>query len=62
MKIIKQMFQEANGQFSSMRLFSLIALIIAAFLSFGDTEFNIIMIWLVAAFAPKSIQKFAEKP
>ena len=61
MKAIKQMFQEDNGKYSSIRVFSLAALIIAACLSFKGTDFNIIMIWLVAAFAPKAMQKFAEK-
>lgn len=60
--------QEDNGNYSSMRLMSLIALISA--ITFGglalakpevkDVGINLTFSFLVAAFAPKSVQKFAE--
>jgi len=61
MKKIVQIFQEDNGQFSSMRVMSFIALMIASILSFRGITYDILMIWLIAAFAPKAIQKFAER-
>ena len=61
MKKIVQIFQEDNGQFSSMRVMSFIALLIASVLSFKGVTYDILMIWLIAAFAPKAIQKFAER-
>jgi hypothetical protein len=61
MKAIKQMFQEDGGKYSSIRLFSFIALIMAGALSWKGSGFDIITIWLVAAFAPKAVQRFAEK-
>ena len=60
--------KEDNGNFSSMRLMSLIALISA--ISFGgitlanpevkDVGTNLTFSFLVAAFTPKAVQKFAE--
>jgi len=61
MKKIIQIFQENNGTMSSMRVYCFIALIVAAILSFNGGSFEMIILWLVAAFAPKSIQKYAEK-
>ena len=58
-----------EGNPSSMRLMSMLALIVAAVLAFvevfegvgagGKTE--LVLYFLVAAFAPKAVQKFAEK-
>ncbi len=60
--------QEDNGNSSSMRLMSLIALISA--ITFGgftlanpevkDVGINLTFSFLVAAFTPKAVQKFAE--
>lgn len=58
-----------KGNPSSMRLMSLLALLIAGGLAcvevfgWGSSEGNteIILYFLVAAFAPKAVQKFAEK-
>ena len=60
--------QEDNGNSSSMRLMSLIALISA--ITFGgitlanpevkDVGINLTFTFLVAAFTPKAVQKFAE--
>lgn len=60
--------QDDNGNNSSMRLMSLIALIAA--ISFGgltlakpeakEVGVNLTFSFLVAAFAPKAVQKFAE--
>lgn len=59
--MISKFFKDNEGNFSSIRLFSFIALVIAGVLSFKGSDFDITTIWLVAAFAPKTIQKFAEK-
>ena len=56
-----QYFQDDMGRFSAMRTNCFLALVMSAYLSMVGTEFNIVMIWLVAAFAPKAIQKFAER-
>ena len=60
--------KEDNGNYSSMRLMSLIALISA--IAFGgitlanpevkDVGTNLTFSFLVAAFTPKAVQKFAE--
>ena len=60
---------EDNGNYSSMRLMSLIALISA--IAFGgftlanpdvkEVGTNLTFSFLVAAFTPKAVQKFAEK-
>ena len=63
-----EFFEEADGRLSSIRLFSAIALINAMFISwFGiykNTEAGEIVIqilpWLIAAFVPKALQRFAE--
>jgi hypothetical protein len=55
--------QDGDGNFSSMRLFSLIALVNAAGLTwFGLGTGKAVIPWLVAAFVPKAIQSFAERP
>lgn len=62
-----EFFQDANGQFSSMRLYSFIALFTAIFYTLypmvmrGERfYFETLTIWIVGAFCPKLIQKFAE--
>lgn len=61
MNFIAQIFKEDNGNYSAIRVFSFLALIIGATLSFTGSTYDIILMWIVAAFAPKAIQKFAEK-
>lgn len=63
-------FEEDNGSKSSMRLMSIIALVAAIVFgsititkntnSRNDTEIYITFGFLIAAFAPKALQKFAE--
>lgn len=60
--------QEDNGNYSAMRLMSFIALISAIFFAgytlvkpeVKDVGVNLTFSFLVAAFAPKAVQKFAE--
>ena len=60
--------RDESGKPSSMRLMSVLALLVAAALAFvemfewGSTESKseLVLYFLVAAFAPKAIQKFAE--
>jgi len=69
-RFLLKAFEEDNGNPSSMRVLSFICLIVA--ISFGTvgllnpvTEaiaLNLTITFLTAAFAPKTIQKFAEKP
>ena len=57
-----------KGNLSSMRLMSLLSLIVAAFLAAvevfgwgsGESKTELVLYFLVAAFAPKAVQKFAE--
>ena len=57
-----------KGNPSSMRLMSMLALIVAAGLAFvevfewgsAESKSELVLYFLVAAFAPKAIQKFAE--
>jgi intracellular septation protein A len=66
-KYLAEFFQEDNGKYSTMRAMSFIALIAA--IVFGaitmtskDSEGKYITTtFLVAAFAPKAIQRFAER-
>ena len=66
-KELAEIFQEDNGKYSTMRAMSFIALIAA--IVFGamtmlnkDSEGKYITTtFLVAAFAPKAVQKFAER-
>ena len=67
-KELAEIIQEDNGKYSTMRAMSFIALIAA--IVFGaititskDSEGKYITTaFLVAAFAPKAVQKFAERP
>ena len=65
--MLKEIFSEANGQLSSMRVNSFIALLMGLWVTWYTIEnnlqsqnFNIIGLWLAAALIPKSISKFAE--
>ena len=57
-----------GGNPSSMRLMSMLALIVAAGLAFveafewgsAESKTELVLYFLVAAFAPKAVQKFAE--
>jgi hypothetical protein len=59
--------EDDNGNHSSMRLMSVIALVAAVLLAFiavlqeSAMALDLVKLFLVAAFAPKAIQKFAEK-
>jgi len=61
--------EDDQGNPSSMRLMSMLALVVAAILAFieifydggADRHTELVLYFLVAAFAPKAVQKFAEK-
>lgn len=58
--------QDDNGNKSSMRLMSLFSLIAAIGIAFtsicmNQDHSNLVLLFLVGAFAPKLFQKFAEK-
>ena len=63
----KAFFSDDEGNPSSMRLMSMLALIVAGFLAtapifnWGTGPSEHVLYFLIAAFAPKAIQKFAEK-
>lgn len=66
--MIKEIFSEANGQLSSMRVNSFIALLVAIGITVHTVlngeqaqNFNVILLWLTAGLVPKCIQRFAEK-
>lgn len=64
----KGWFTDDQGSPSSMRLMSMLALIVAAGLACveafgwgsGESKTELVLYFLVAAFAPKAVQKFAE--
>jgi len=65
---MKSFFKDDSGYLSFMRLCSFIALIVAILMSWyaivfhtEKESFTIILTWVIAAFAPKTIQKFAER-
>ncbi len=58
---MRQFFEEDNGNLSSIRLYCFIALIVAVVLTFMGGSFEMIVLWITSAFAPKSIQKAIEK-
>lgn len=61
---MRDFFSENNGRLSNVRLMSficlLVALILAVYSIFRPVTFEIFLVLIVAAFAPKVIQKFAE--
>ncbi len=62
---IKNMFSESNGKTSLMRVQSFLTLLFAFAvivyqISLDKVYFNLDLILIVAAFVPKSLQKFAE--
>ena len=65
----KNYMTDDNGNPSSMRLMSMLALVVAAILAFaqvfgwgaGMDKTELVLYFLIAAFAPKAVQKFAEK-
>ena len=66
---VKGYLTDEQGSPSSMRLMSLLALFVAAGLACvevfnlgaGEKNTELVLYFLVAAFAPKAVQKFAEK-
>lgn len=65
----KQFFSDDDGNPSSMRLMSMLSLIVAALLAAvevmgwgsGDGNAELVLYFLLGAFAPKAVQKFAER-
>ena len=55
-----QLFQDDNGNVSSMRVMSMLALLAAVYLAVINADSDIIALFLVAAFAPKTVQKLIE--
>ena len=67
LKMIKGFFRamisDDNGHYSSIRLMSVIALVIASYATskIPNPGVDVISAWLVAAFCPKVLQKVVEK-
>lgn len=65
----KRYMTDDRGNPSSMRLMSMLAFLVAAALALveafglgsGEGKTELVLYFLVAAFAPKAVQKFAEK-
>lgn len=65
----KSYLSDDQGNPSSMRLMSILALVVAAILAAvevmgwgsGESKTELVLYFLVAAFAPKAVQKFAER-
>ena len=62
---MRELFSEANGQLSLVRIMSFLTLLTGLFLAvfsiFEEVQINVIVTLLVASFAPKVVQKYAEK-
>lgn len=62
---MRELFSENNGQLSLVRIMSFLTLITGLFLAvfslFAEVQVNIIITLLAASFAPKVVQKYAEK-
>lgn len=62
---MRELFSENNGQLSLVRIMSFLTLITGLFLAiyslFTEVQVNVIVTLLVASFAPKVVQKYAEK-
>ena len=64
--ITKTVLSDSDGNPSAMRYMSMLALVIAGILAFleafkiANAEDPLVLYFLVAAFAPKAVQKFAE--
>ena len=63
---MKSMFCGTDGKISNIRVMSFISLAVACFITIKGifavgVQADILIIWITAAFAPKVIQKFAEK-
>lgn len=64
----KKFFSDDRGNPSSIRMMSMLSLVVAATLAFvevfgwgsGEGNTELVLYFLVAAFAPKAVQKFAE--
>ena len=59
----RAMISDDNGHYSSIRLMSVIALVIASYATskISNPGVDVISAWLVAAFCPKVLQKVVEK-
>jgi hypothetical protein len=57
---MRKLFEDSDGNFSTIRVMSVLAFVFAVIFSFTGAPFEVITIWVVAAFVPKAIQKFAE--
>ena len=59
----RAMISDDNGHYSSIRLMSVIALVIASYATskISNPGVDVISAWLVAAFCPKVLQKIVEK-
>ena len=63
----KSVLSDSDGNPSAMRYMSMLALIIAGVLAFleafekANADEPLVLYFLVAAFAPKAVQKFAEE-
>ena len=59
----RAMISDDNGNYSSIRLMSVIALVIASYATskIANPGVDVISAWLVAAFCPKVLQKIVEK-
>ena len=65
--LLRKTFEDDNGNMSSMRVMSFIALLaaiglaIAPFISGQKSDPIHVLYFLIGAFAPKAVQKFAER-